>query len=347
MKTAKISQRATRRLSTRNVVCFIYCQRRLALTVFTSSCVQRVCIDCSKGAKYNIFQRAKQSTISSKERKVVPRASKYLLELETGERKFTQEIVTDGNIFFRKPQREMHVAAEPNLKDFREVWGLDPGRREVFVASNTEGEVLRWSSKRYYHEAGFKRSGKKIKDWQDKEAFVLNTITIMPTKKSAHAVNLMECLRFVLPRLDQMLTFGMAGRMRDMKFGRYVGKQKTMNRMCQDLTRRAGRNTLIGFGDWSNKDSAGIIKKCPAGPVKAFERELKRRCRVISIDEFRSSKLHECCHQPMKNMYCSKQFVNKKTKTCKSIKSRRFMRCSSVEPEAVTANDNEPFIVCC
>ena len=29
------------------------------------------------------------------------------------------------------------------------------------------------------------------------------------------------------------------------------------------FTEKAGRRTLIGFGDWSNKDRAGVIKKSP------------------------------------------------------------------------------------
>lgn len=250
------------------------------------------------------------------------------------DREFANEIVTDGRsvcITLRRPKREPSTSPEIKLEGHGEVWGLDPGRREIFVATNTEGNVARWSCKRYYHEAGFKRSAKKIKGWQEKDAFVKDTITNMPTKKSAHVSGLMRYLRFVLPRLDRMLRFGMSRRIRDLKFGRYVGKQKTLSRMCDDLTKRAGRDTLIGFGDWSNKDSAGIIKKSPAGPVKTLELELRKRCRVVSVDEFRSSKLHECCHRPMQNMYSERQFVDKKTgsKTIRTSKIHSVLLCRS------------------
>jgi hypothetical protein len=49
--------------------------------------------------------------------------------------------------------------------------------------------------------------------------------------------------------------------------------------------------------------SAGIIKKSPAGPVKRLEKELRRHCRVVSVDEHLTSKLHSCCHHRMKQMY--------------------------------------------
>ena len=52
-----------------------------------------------------------------------------------------------------------------------------------------------------------------------------------------------------------------------------------------------------------NQDSAGIIKKSPAGPVKRLENELRRHCRVVSVDEHLTSKLHSCCHHRMKQMY--------------------------------------------
>jgi len=88
-----------------------------------------------------------------------------------------------------------------------------------------------------------------------------------------------------------------------LKFKRYVFAKKVLRAICQTLTREAGHKTLVGFGDWSNQDSAGIIKKSPAGPVKRLENELRRHCRVVSVDEHLTSKLHSCCHHRMKQMH--------------------------------------------
>ena len=65
-----------------------------------------------------------------------------------------------------------------------------------------------------------------------------------------------------------------------------------MQSICAKLTAAAGRNTAIGFGDWGNYDPTGTITKSPAGPVKQLEAQLKRFCKVVSIPEFRTSKIH-------------------------------------------------------
>jgi hypothetical protein len=60
---------------------------------------------------------------------------------------------------------------------------------------------------------------------------------------------------------------------------------------------------VVGFGDWSNRDIAGIIKKSPAGPVKVFELELARYCTVVSIAEYHTSKVHYDCIHELKNQF--------------------------------------------
>ena len=58
---------------------------------------------------------------------------------------------------------------------------------------------------------------------------------------------------------------------RKLKLRRYISSKKALQKMCDELTLKAGPRTLIGFGDWSNWDTAGIIKKSPAGPVRKLE----------------------------------------------------------------------------
>ncbi|RLN87398.1 hypothetical protein BBJ28_00001556 [Nothophytophthora sp. Chile5] len=46
--------------------------------------------------------------------------------------------------------------------------------------------------------------------------------------------------------------------------------KKKLRQLCQTLARE-GKRAMVGFGDWSNQDVGGIIKKNPDGPVKRFE----------------------------------------------------------------------------
>lgn len=224
-------------------------------------------------------------------------------KFETENRKFSGEILSDGkavSIVLRKPKCPETAGMNPDLDSFEEVWGLDPGRREVFVASNDTGEVKRCSTKHYYDMTGYKRSVHKIQRWQKRSTEISEALERLPKKKTSESESLRVYISTVLPSLDLLLRFHILRGYRGLKFQRYMGRQKALRKLCDNITATAGRKTLVGFGDWSNRDIAGIIKKSPAGPVKQLERELKKRCTVVSVDEFRSSKLHECCHEPLK-----------------------------------------------
>ena len=64
----------------------------------------------------------------------------YISKFETANRRFAGEILTDGkvvSIVLRRPKAEACTPGAPIDPDaYGEVWGLDSGRREMFVASN-------------------------------------------------------------------------------------------------------------------------------------------------------------------------------------------------------------------
>jgi len=71
--------------------------------------------------------------------------------------------------------------------------------------------------------------------------------------------------------------------------------------LCQKIA-CDGHRTLVGFGDWSNNDK--IIKGYVKGPVRKLRYELSKHCRVIDIDEYKTSKLcYGCHHELMKQRW--------------------------------------------
>ena len=253
---------------------------------------------------------------------------------ETKNRKFAEEILTDGkavSIVMRKPKVEA-AAKEFSLQDFDEIWGLDPGRRDFYTASNMNKEVQKRSTAQFYHEAKYKYSVDKIKVWQSQEPELHSEL---PSKKTSRLALWETYVRAVLPKLDALITFNMRRRVRDLKFRRYVMSQRKMHEICCQLTARAGRRTLIGFGDWSNIDQAGIIKKSPAGPVKRLERQLKHYATVISVDEYRTSKLHNDCHQQLEHQHSLKRCRDGETRTAKAHSA---LFCRNKSCHGVTVN---------
>ena len=159
----------------------------------------------------------------------------------------------------------------------------------------------------------------------------------MPTRKTSHLEVLKQHILFVLPVMDQMMQWHMDKPFRKLKLRRYISSKKALQKICNELTSKAGPRTLIGFGDWSNRDTAGIIKKSPAGPVKKLEAELKKRCRVVPVDEFRTSKLHHNCGCPMHNRWCHKHKDGKSRLT----KIHKVLYCANSSCNGISMDRDE------
>lgn len=259
---------------------------------------------------------------------------------ETATRKFAGEILTDGkavSIVLRKPKRD--ASTKPlDLNDYDEVWGLDPGRTDMFVACNEEGDFKSCSSKQFYEEAMYKRSTRTIQGWHDREKWVSETNSLIPSKKTTSLDKLRQHVEFVLPRMIRMMQWHMRKPFRKLKLRRYIFAQKKLRQLCRDITSLAGKRTLVGFGDWSCQDSAGLIKKAPGGPVKRLENQLKRYCKVVPVDEFRSSKLHHDCGQPLHHQYSHKRC---KDKVVRTVKVHSVLFCRNRSCRGMTMNRDE------
>ena len=229
---------------------------------------------------------------------------------ETSNRKFAGEVLTDGHsvsIVMRKPKKDaMTQRSFMDLDHFKDIIGVDPGRRDLLTTCDLEGRHTHYTTKRYREDAGHKASLKTIQGWMDRCELARTVNEGIPTRKTSDLDVLKRHVLFVLPVLSRMLQWHMDKPFRKLKLRRYISSKRALRKMCAELTAKAGRQTLVGFGDWSNRDSAGIIKKSPSGPVKKLEAELRRHCKVVSVDEFRTSKLHSHCGCQTRNAYCHK-----------------------------------------
>ena len=96
-----------------------------------------------------------------------------------------------------------------------------------------------------------------------------------------------------------------------------------------------GKRTLIGFGDWSNTDASGVIKKCPAGPVKKLEQELRKHGIVYSVDEYCTSKK---CSRCKSDLYNERKIVNGKDGRRYDVKVHSVLHCHNSACKSMTVD---------
>ena len=231
---------------------------------------------------------------------------------ETTNRKFAL-FKTDGktvSIILEVPERPKPVKEQKKSKkavscpykieDYGCVVGIDPGYRYTFVGFNNQDEVVKCSGAQYYHAVGINRVNARQKRCYDNSPEFLDYKSNMPSSKTTDSKVLMTYLTYALKGIDNAFQVHFNNPFRKWKFTTFIKKQKVFHSLCKKITKKTNRhdtttNALVGFGDWSNpRDS--IIRGHRRGPVNALKEELKRWCPVVSVNEFRTSKLCCCCH---------------------------------------------------
>ena len=141
-----------------------------------------------------------------------------------------------------------------------------------------------------------------MRTWYDQDLQVKSWLRTMTSAKTGSVRLLLEHFRNLFPKIDPLLDFHLGRKFRDKRFTRFCGSKRVIHRLCKAITKGDGEKTLVGFGDWSNLDTGGFIQGAPAGPVNPLKRELRRHCKVVSVDEHLTSKLCQFCGQRTRNM---------------------------------------------
>ena len=171
-----------------------------------------------------------------------------------------------------KALKKQHDQPDIDLDSFDRILGLDPGRKSLFVTCDMEKNHLHCPTKQFYHNAKYNEGNRKTSRWIDNDPMTQEAVRNMPKKETCDIMTFESCIIFLLPRLDKLLRFFQQRKFSSQKFKRFCKKKlRELSLKIAD-----GKKTLVGFGHWSNTDTSGVIKKCPAGPVKKLEQELRK-----------------------------------------------------------------------
>jgi len=280
-----------------------------------------------------------------------------LNEIETCNKKFHNEILTDGygvSITLEKSLKietfefdeddkiicscgckvnksyykkhltsEIHIKKNRNKKtvdnlDFERYVGIDPGINQIYTGVDNENKFIKCSLSEY-------RMKSKIIDnleWNKRQLKENPEIQkIQNNTKSFKTVDIKkykEAFDIYNENYNTMVEFYNIKPYKKKKFKIYCFTKKTIASMCKTICQ--DKKTLVGYGDWSKNQ--GIIKKHPSAPNKKLRDALCRykNCKVVSVNEYRTSKECSICKSKVYNIKDS----NKK-------RCHQVVRCSNNE----------------
>jgi hypothetical protein len=266
---------------------------------------------------------------------------------------FHREITTDGygvSVHMNRPTRGKKVSKRAKKKDrdadnnttdvlgptvfkspkgrtedYDVIWGIDPGRTDFITATDQHGRTVRFRTSAYRSASGFFRSNQRSKRTIDKTPRIRELLHTTPTKKTTNLETLTEHIKFTFEHLKELLAFFLRPIFRRLKFRRFTLKSSQLDRACNELVGPPGTKTVVGFGDCGAAGS-GVIKKSPAGPVKMFAHKLARRCEVVAVNEYRTSRVHHDC-EGIEDLH--NQMIKRKCRdgVVRSVKVHKVLHC--------------------
>ena len=249
--------------------------------------------------------------------------------VETGSRRFGHQIVTDGCSVSVLMQR--HCAHVVSDGDITESWrlgsdsgerpvcfvGVDPGVTDVvttatYAVGGGTPTTSSYSSSRYYHDAKFKLSNRRTERWNTETADLTAGLDVVADRSTVAGTTVATAA--FLAAFRSLLAHRAAKGYRNMRFMRYVHKQRAVASIC-DIIAPRDRLSVVGFGDWSGVGSTPIKRRF-CGPLQDIKRELRRRVhlgtvRLGKVWEYKTSVLEHTSWTPMTNMVADKIVRNK------------------------------------
>jgi len=259
-----------------------------------------------------------------------------LSKVTTKTRQFGGSITTDGvavSVLLAK-KRALVQSSEcepwsPELLQGRidaEHAGVDPGGNDIVtVCYRKTGAVASYSSKRFQTVAKYRESAKRVNRWNRGTADLVHTIVkdVNLSRTSGLEANTRSYLAVLRPLLTHRASKGY----RNMRFSRYVGRQKAIEEVCDLIApKKKGSFTVVGFGDWAGFGTSPISREC-AGPLQAIKRRLRERsdtCLLRKVWEYRTS---VTCHYTLErlvNMKATSTVRNRATGALEQRPRRRI-----------------------
>lgn len=242
----------------------------------------------------------KTVSIVLKKRSFQPRKRKTKLEIENDKKEPQKKKVIKKVKSVKNEKQEKKINKE-NL----DLIGIDPGLRMVFVGcrntidrTTKKNHITKLSSKQYYKDIKSTRMSIKLKKLIERNNLSNLFSSTAPSRRTSKIDQLGLCIRTITEKLHKLIRTLMESKVREWKFDKYRFQQKKIVEICKMLSGKARpeeeRNVIIGWGNWSNPNNS-IIRGQKRGPVKRIMKELRRWCRVETIDEYNTSKKCSKC----------------------------------------------------
>ncbi|KAG6965882.1 hypothetical protein JG687_00005151, partial [Phytophthora cactorum] len=188
-------------------------------------------------------------------------------------------------------------------------------------------DIVSVTTREYRHLAGFNRFRAWNESQKRKFPDYKSVIEGMPSFKTSSYEKYLKRLDYFWQHAAFLLRFCLERPYLKWRFFRKRMARVAVDEIARRIVPTVSRLTCVAYGDWSRRD--GIKGHAPS-PVKGLKEALRKRATVVSMDEFRTSKLCSQCHQSLSSVqYPTPSRAEIKSKHCHVV-----LRCENEDCEA-------------
>jgi hypothetical protein len=237
------------------------------------------------------------------------------------------------DIDFEIKQLEQLSKIECDAYKNKILLGIDPGKKDILTMINENGRTYSYSNCRRRNDTYTKRSNQiTLNEKKNNGIIELETKLSSHNKKSLLANKFISYLSEKKNSLIKLRRFYENPLFRKLTLRRFCRTKSSEDKMLNEIEKHYGKkeDLILGLGDWSVNSSPNQMKGCMPTPNKGLIKLLKKRFTVLSVDEFRTSKLY--------NKDLSKELINVKVKRGKKNKSIHTLLTPTRNPNGVMLN---------
>ena len=238
----------------------------------------------------------------------------------------------DEDIEFEIKQLEKLTKDECEKHLSKKLIGIDPGKKDIITMVDEEGNYYSYSNCRRRNDTYSKRSNQIVlaeKSKNDNEIIKTETKLSKFNKRTLSSNRFIDYLQEKQTHTKKLQEFYEKPLFRKLVLRRFCRTKSAEHTMLNEIEKKFGKNLLLGLGDWSI-NSSYQMKGCMPTPNKGISKLLMKRFEVISVDEYKTSKLY--------NNDLTKELTNIKVKRGKKSKSIHTLLTPTRNPNGVILN---------
>ena len=236
----------------------------------------------------------------------------------------------DEDIEFEVKQLEKLTKDQCDKFKNRKLVGIDPGKNSILTMVDEEDNYYSYSNCRRRNDTYLKRSNQILLNEKSKYGIIeVETALSKFNKRTLNTSKFIDYLQEKQSVKTKLEEFYEKPLFRKLNLRRFCRTKSAEDKMLNEIEKKFGKNVLLGLGDWSVNTSFQM-KGCMPTPNKGIAKLLMKRFEVVSVDEYKTSKLY--------NKDLTKELTNVKVKRGKRTKSIHTLLTPTRNPNGVILN---------